>query len=104
MSPMYGSIRKSYGAKASNTNERKEQKSIFSKKTSHKELKNGEYQDTSYINVDNRKSNKNVRANIEKPVYNTENNAQKSEFPIASVILTIVFTMMVMVLAFGFGG
>ncbi len=101
---MYGSIRKSYGAKASNNSEKKERKSIFSKKTSRKELRNGEYQDTSYINVDNHKNNKNVRTNVEKPVQNVENNAGKSEFPIASVILTIVFTMMAMVLAFGFGG
>ena len=109
---MYGSIRKSYGAKkASCDAEKKERKLFFGKKKKIEETAQEEFQETSYINVEN--SNKEIKNTKSRSFghdffsnKNEQNNsnANKSEFPIASVILTIVFTMMVMVAAFGFGG
>lgn len=102
---MYGSIRKSYGAKKSSRDtEKREKKTLFLKKNKKSNLKNDDFQETSYVNVENSKNVKNTKIDFERRQQNTENNLGKSEFPIASVILTIVFTMMVMVLAFGFGG
>lgn len=104
---MYGSIRKSYGAKkASRDNEKKERRILFGAKKKNK-IEEDVFQETSYVNVEgasryskNAKQPSNNRFQSE----NNKNSSSKSEFPIASVILTIVFTMMVMVLAFGFGG
>lgn len=107
MFTMYGSIRKSYGAKkASRENENKERKGFFTRRKSKEtEVVDNVFQETSYMNVES-KANKKARpaqSNVVRP-NNERNNNAKSEFPIASVILTIVFTMMVMVLAFGLGG
>ena len=102
---MYGSIRKSYGAKkASRDTEKKERRILFSAKKNN--VDDEGFQETSYVNVENSKYSKNTKHsnNNRFQVENDKNNSSKSEFPIASVILTIVFTMMVMVLAFGFGG
>ena len=102
---MYGSIRKSYGAKkASRDTEKKERRILFSAKKN--KVEDEVFQETSYVNVENSKYSKNTKHsnNNRFQVENDKNNSSKSEFPIASVILTIVFTMMVMVLAFGFGG
>ena len=100
---MYGSIRKSYGAKkASHENETR--KSFFGRKKVKKvDVQDAMYQETSYMNVENSKNAKASKPNrtFARPNQENNNNSTKSEFPIASVILTIVFTMMVMVLAFG---
>ncbi len=104
---MYGSIRKSYGAKkASRDVEKKERRSLFGAKKKNK-VEEDVFQETSYMNVEgSSRFSKNVKPSINNRFQqeNNNNNSSKSEFPIASVILTIVFTMMVMVLAFGFGG
>lgn len=104
---MYGSIRKSYGAKkASRENEIKERKSFFSRKSKGAQTQDSIFQETSYMNVESSKNVKNAKNTnkISRPIQESNTNSTKSEFPIASVILTIVFTMMVMVLAFGLGG
>ncbi|MBQ3040820.1 MAG: hypothetical protein IJD42_04400 [Clostridia bacterium] len=105
---MYGSIRKSYGAKrASRETETTERKvSFFAKRKKKKTAKPGEYEETSYINVEApTQETRATRANTTPTQEKTnKNQVIKNEFPIASVILTIVFTMMVMVLAFGLGG
>ena len=105
---MYGSIRKSYGAKkASRDTEKKERRILFGAKKKNN-VEEDVFQETSYMNVEgnSRFSRGTKPANNSNSFQqnNDKNNAGKSEFPIASVILTIVFTMMVMVLAFGFGG
>ena len=106
---MYGSIRKSYGAKkASRENETKERKVLFGKKkTRETDSQDAMFQETSYMNVEANKTSKAQKSDrkiVRPAVQESNNNSTKSEFPIASVILTIVFTMMVMVLAFGLGG
>ena len=104
---MYGSIRKSYGAKrascATETTARKV--SGFARKNPKKVKRSSEYEETSYINVEV-PSHESKTTRGKTPSHNTEekNTVMKNEFPIASVILTIVFTMMVMVLAVGIGG
>ncbi len=104
---MYGSIRKSYGAKkASRENEKRERRSFFGRKKAKIDNQDTMFEETSYMNVEmprNAKANKNNH-NVVRPSQENNTNGTKSEFPIASVILTIVFTMMVMVLAFGLGG
>ena len=106
---MYGSIRKSYGAKkASSVNEKENRKMLFKRNSKKKSIDRDDLQQTSYINVERVRCSKNSKAianKVEEPKTNEkEQFTEKNEFPIASVILTIVFTMMVMVLAFGFGG
>ncbi len=102
---MYGSIRKSYGAKkASRDTEKKERRILFGAKKK-KNVEENDFQDTSYMNVEgNSRFSKGTKPSNNVQQNNDKNGSSKSEFPIASVILTIVFTMMVMVLAFGFGG
>lgn len=105
---MYGSIRKSYGAKkASRDTEKKERKILFGAKKKNN-AEEDVFQETSYMNVEGNskfsKGTKPSNSNHSSQQNNDKNSSGKSEFPIASVILTIVFTMMVMVLAFGFGG
>ena len=103
---MYGSIRKSYGAKkASRENVIKERRSFFGRKSAKKvDMQETAFQETSYMNVEVSRNQQNARPNRVIHPNQERNNSAKSEFPIASVILTIVFTMMVMVLAFGLGG
>ena len=57
-------------------------------------------QQTRYMKVDY--NNTTVINTKETPVYSEPKKVFKNEFPIASVILTIVVTMMAMVFAFGF--
>lgn len=100
---MYGSIRKNYGAKKASSE--RETRSFFGKKkVKNFDVKNAAFQETSYINVENCKNGKTNKDSHSFQHSQQVNNSTKSEFPIASVILTIVFTMMVMVLAFGLGG
>ena len=104
---MYGSIRKSYGAKrASRETETTARKvSGFARKNPQKIKRASEYEETSYINVESPvKESKNTRGKVVPHSTEEKNTVMKNEFPIASVILTIVFTMMIMVLAFGIGG
>lgn len=70
-------------------------------KKKEKKVKREDLQTTSYINVDDVKQSKKTSDTKNQ---NKTDNTIKNEFPIASVILTIVFTMMFMVLVFGFGG
>ena len=105
---MYGSIRKSYGArKSSCDNTKKERRILFGAKKKNN-VEDDVFQETSYMNVESARYSKNNTKQQSNNRFQVENdnrsNSSKSEFPIASVILTIVFTMMVMVLAFGFGG
>ncbi|MBQ8392729.1 MAG: hypothetical protein IJX51_03045 [Clostridia bacterium] len=102
---MYGTIRKNYGAKRSsdvseNVVERSYKEKEKKSKKKYREI--DDLQQTRYMKIDNNESGKKVQdtsyqAPITKRIF-------KNEFPVASVILTIVFTMMAMVFAFGFGG
>lgn len=102
---MYGTIRKSYSAarNASNASENKTNKSLLKKKNK-AVIENQEVDDlqqTRYIRVDEvKKANQNTNVKTEKKE-ESKNIINKNEFPVASVILTIVLTMMAMILAFG---
>lgn len=102
---MYGTIRKSYSAARNASNNASEKKTglgFFKKKKA--DVQNQEVDDlqqTRYIRVDEiKKAKENVNVKVEKKD-ESKNIINKNEFPIASVILTIVLTMMAMVLAFG---
>lgn len=103
---MYGSIRKNYST-ARDTSSNSEKKSRFAwfkkkNKVIEQTQEVDDLQETRYIKVDEvRKAqdvviNKNVKTEEK-----SRNIINKNEFPVASVILTIVLTMMAMVLAFG---
>ncbi|MBQ9744420.1 MAG: hypothetical protein IJW19_04760 [Clostridia bacterium] len=101
---MYGTIRKNYGAKrASDVSENVVEHSYKEKekKSKKKYREIDDLQQTRYMKVDYNESGKRVQDTYQAPV---TKKIFKNEFPVASVILTIVFTMMAMVFAFGFGG
>jgi hypothetical protein len=98
---MYGTIRKSYGAKKiTGTVENVVKHSYEEKKDKKKDKVKEDLQKTRYMKVDYvdlKKKEKKGRV--------IENRKKfKNEYPIASIILTMVFTMMVLVFGFGFGG
>ena len=98
---MYGTIRKNYGAKrTTDVSENVVERSFEERSKKDKRRESDDLQQTRYIKVDYEASGKKSRDRYEAPV---EDKKFKNEFPIASVILTIVFTMMAMVFAFGFG-
>ena len=99
---MYGTIRKNYGARiASDVSENVVERSYEEKKDKRKEKKKeiDDLQQTRYMRVDYDTTTKRTVERHEAP----SGKHFKNEFPIASVILTIVFAMMAMVFAFGFG-
>ncbi len=97
---MYGTIRRNYGVKrASDVSESIVERSFESKKNK-KRYNNDELQQTRYMKVDTAAYTQRrdaVAIPERKKVF-------KNEFPVSSIILTIVITMMAMVFAFGFGG
>ena len=99
---MYGTIRKNYSARRpSNISDNVVERSY--KETVKKEKRRNRMEDlqqTRYMKVDY--NNTTVINTKETPVYSEPKKVFKNEFPIASVILTIVVTMMAMVFAFGF--
>ena len=99
---MYGTIRKSYSiSKASHNYEDNTVKGLAEKnnKAKRRKIAKDELQKTSYIKI-NEEAEKSVQYEAEQK----NEGIYKNEFPVASIILTIVFTMMVLVFAFGFGG
>ncbi len=98
---MYGTIRKNYGAKrVSDVSENVVERSFEEKSKKDKKREREDLQQTRYVRVDYDAPGKRSRDKYEAP---KSEKKFKNEFPIASVILTIVFTMMAMVFAFGFG-
>jgi hypothetical protein len=98
---MYGTIRKNYSARrASNVSDNVVERSYKEKIKKEKRRNTDNLQQTRYMKVDY--SNTAVINTKETPVYSEPKKIFKNEFPIASVILTIVVTMMAMVFAFGF--
>ena len=98
---MYGTIRKNYSARrASNVSDNVVERSYKEKIKKEKRRNTDNLQQTRYMKVDY--SNTAVINTKETPVYSEPKKVFKNEFPIASVILTIVVTMMAMVFAFGF--
>ena len=98
---MYGTIRKNYGAKrTSDVSENVVERSFSEKVKKDKKRYKEELQETRYVKVDLESHGKKIQDRYEAP---QNGRRYKNEFPVASVILTIVFTMMAMVFAFGFG-
>ena len=98
---MYGTIRKNYGAKrVSDVSENVVERSYKEKVKKDKKKYREELQETRYVKVDYDAYSKKSYDKLETPHTSKK---FKNEFPVASVILTIVFTMMAMVFAFGFG-
>ena len=98
---MYGTIRKNYGAKrTSDVSENVVERSFSEKVKKDKKRYKEELQETRYVKVDLESRCKKIQDRYEAP---QNGRRYKNEFPVASVILTIVFTMMAMVFAFGFG-
>ena len=103
---MYGTTRKSYStSRASRIYEDNTVKGLAEKNRKSKQKQSAfeDLQQTSYIKVNEvNEKQKKYTAMPESP--KKVEGISKNEFPIASVILTIVFTMMILVFAFGFGG
>lgn len=99
---MYGTIRKNYSARRpSNISDNVVERSYKEKVKKEKRRNRMEdLQQTRYMKVDY--NNTAVINTKETSVYSEPKKVFKNEFPIASVILTIVVTMMAMVFAFGF--
>jgi hypothetical protein len=103
---MYGSIRRNYSTAIDTSNiEKKSKFSWFRKKNkmAKKCQEIDDLQETRYIKVDEVRKAQDVAMpkTITRADENSRNVINKNEFPVASVILTIVLTMMAMVLAFG---
>ena len=99
---MYGTIRKNYSARRpSNVSDNVVERSYKEKvKKEKRRNRMDDLQKTRYMKVDY--SNTAVINTKETPAYSESKMVFKNEFPIASVILTIVVTMMALVFAFGF--
>ena len=97
---MYGTIRRNYGVKrASDVSESIVERSFENKKNK-KRYNVEDLQQTKYMKVDASSyahKREAVATSDKKRIF-------KNEFPVSSIILTIVITMMAMVFAFGFGG
>lgn len=98
---MYGTIRRNYGVKrASDVSESIVERSFENKKNKKRYNNVDDLQQTKYMKVDAATytgKRESVAAPERKRIF-------KNEFPVSSIILTIVITMMAMVFAFGFGG
>ena len=99
---MYGTIRKNYSARRpSNVSDNVVERSYKEKvKKEKRRNRMDDLQKTRYMKVDY--NNTAVINTKETPEYSEPKMVFKNEFPVASVILTIVVTMMAMVFAFGF--
>lgn len=97
---MYGTTMKNYSNRASGLKDVK--KSWFSKKTQAKENKKSKkVEDTRYLKLDSVEEVKNVN----EADYETEKSAfSRKDFPIPSVIVTVLMTMMLLVVAVGLLG
>ena len=99
---MYGTTMRNYNAnRASGTKD--EKKSVFSKKSVAKENKRAKKnEDTRYMKLE---SSAEITANeIETAVKENESGFSRKDFPIASVIITVLLTMMVLIVGSGFFG
>jgi len=98
---MYGTIRRNYGVKrASDVSESIVERSFENKKNKKRYNNVEDLQQTKYMKVDASAYTQKrdaVASSEKKRIF-------KNEFPVSSIILTIVITMMAMVFAFGFGG
>ena len=95
---MYGTTMKHYGAnRASGIKDAK--KSLFSKKTTKKAKKE---EDTRYLNLDS--SNDVNAVEYAETVESERGVFSKRDFPIPSVIVTVLMTMMLLVVAVGLLG
>ncbi|MBQ4108406.1 MAG: hypothetical protein IJC80_03275 [Clostridia bacterium] len=97
---MYGTTMRNYNAnRASGTKD--EKKSVFSKKSAAKENKRAKKnEDTRYMKLE---SSAEITAD-EIEVKEAESGFSRKDFPIASVIVTVLLTMMVLILGSGFFG
>ena len=104
---MYGTIRKNYSARRATDVSGNVVERSYKEKTRNEKrrVKRNEedLQQTRYIKVDYANDIQRGRTG-DTPVYTEPGKTFKNEFPIASVILTMVVTMMAMVFAFGLGG
>lgn len=103
---MYGTTRKSYSiSRASRIYEDNTVKGLAekNKKSKQKHSSCDDLQQTSYIKI-NEVNEKQKTYPVAQETQKRSEGFSKNEFPVASVILTIVFTMMILVFAFGFGG
>ena len=97
---MYGTIRRNYGVKrASDVSESIVERSFENKKNK-KRYNVEDLQQTKYMKVEA----SSYTQKREATATSDKKRIFKNEFPVSSIILTIVITMMAMVFAFGFGG
>ncbi len=99
---MYGTTMRNYNAnRASGTKD--EKKGFFSKKSIAKENKRAKKnEDTRYMKLE---SSAEIAADeIENEVKETESGFSRKDFPITSVIITVLFTMMALIVGSGLLG
>ena len=98
---MYGTTMRNYNAnRASGTKD--EKKGFFSRKTMAKENKRAKKnEDTRYMKLE---ASEIVADEIENEVKETESGFSRKDFPITSVIITVLFTMMVLIVGSGLLG
>ena len=98
---MYGTTMRNYNAnRASGTKD--EKKGFFSRKTIAKENKRAKKnEDTRYMKLE---ASEIAADEIENEVKETESGFSRKDFPITSVIITVLFTMMVLIVGSGLLG
>ena len=98
---MYGTTMRNYNAnRASGTKD--EKKGFFSRKTMAKENKRAKKnEDTRYMKLE---ASEIAADEIENEVKETESGFSRKDFPITSVIITVLFTMMVLIVGSGLLG
>ena len=98
---MYGTTIRNYNAnRASGTKD--EKKGFFSRKTMAKENKRAKKnEDTRYMKLE---ATEIAADEIENEVKETESGFSRKDFPITSVIITVLFTMMVLIVGSGLLG
>ena len=98
---MYGTTMRNYNAnRASGTKD--EKKVFFSRKTMAKENKRAKKnEDTRYMKLE---ASEIAADEIENEVKETESGFSRKDFPITSVIITVLFTMMVLIVGSGLLG
>ena len=98
---MYGTTMRNYNAnRASGTKD--EKKGFFSRKSMAKENKRAKKnEDTRYMKLE---ATEIAADEIENEVKETESGFSRKDFPITSVIITVLFTMMVLIVGSGLLG
>ena len=98
---MYGTTMRNYNAnRASGTKD--EKKGFFSRKSMAKENKRAKKnEDTRYMKLE---ASEIAADEIENEVKETESGFSRKDFPITSVIITVIFTMMVLIVGSGLLG